>query len=98
METNNLILLEQFCIHHNIEFEFINSLLEFSLIDVVVIEDNRYLRHEKLKDVEKMINYYYDLGINMEGIDVISNLLNQIVDLKEELKITKNKLQFFDEK
>ncbi len=96
METNNLILIEQFCSHHNAEFSFINSLHELGLIDIVVIEDNRYLTPEQLKDIEKMVHFHYELSINIEGIDVISNLLKQVDALQQELIVTKNRLRFFE--
>lgn len=96
METKNLILIEQLCSHHNIEISFVNSLHEFGLIEIVVIEDNKYLSHEQLKDIEKMMRLHYELEINMEGIDAISNLLLQINNLQQELTVAKNKLRLFE--
>lgn len=96
METKNLILIEQLCSHHNIEVSFINSLHEFGLIEIVVIEDNKYLSHEQLKDIEKMMRLHYELEINMQGIDAISNLLVQINNLQQELTVAKNKLSLFE--
>lgn len=96
METKNLILIEQLCTHHNIEVSFINSLQEFGLIEIVVIEDNRYLSNEQLKDIEKMMRLHYELDINMEGIDAISNLLLKIDNLQQELTAAKNKLKVFE--
>lgn len=96
METKNLILIEQLCSHHNIEVSFINSLHEFGLIEIVVIEDNRYLTHEQLNDIEKMMRLHYELDINMEGIDAISNLLLKIDNLQQELTDAKNKLKVFE--
>ena len=96
METKDLILIEQFCTHHDIEFSFINSLHEFGLIEVVELNDAKYLANEQLRDVEKMIRLHYELDINMEGIDAISNLLKQIDNLQKELITTQNKLRLFD--
>ena len=96
METNNLILIEQLCIHHNIEFSFINALQEFGLIDVIIIEENKYLANEKIKDVEKMMRLHFELDIKMEGIDAISNLLQQIDNLQKELLSAKNKLRLYE--
>jgi hypothetical protein len=96
METKNLILIEQLCSHHNIEISFINALQEFGLIEIVIIEDNRYLSHEQLKDIEKMMRLHYELNINMGGIDAISNLLLQIDNLQQELTAAKNKLKVFE--
>lgn len=96
METKNLILIEQLCSHHNIEISFVNSLHDFGLIKIVVIEDNKYLSHEQLKDIEKMMRLHYELDINMEGIDAISNLLHQINNLQLDLASAKNKLKLFE--
>ena len=96
MEVNNLVLIEQFCMYHQVEFSFINSLHQFGLIEVVIVENNKYLSHEQLKDVEKMVHFHYELNINLEGIDAISNLLKQIKDLQQELCTTKNKLGLLD--
>lgn len=96
METKDLILIEQFCTHHDVEFSFINSLHEFGLIEVVELNDAKYLANEQLRDVEKMIRLHYELDINMEGIDAISNLLKQIDNLQKELITTQNKLRLFD--
>ena len=96
METKDLILIEQFCTHHDVEFSFITSLHEFGLIEVVELNDAKYLANEQLRDVEKMIRLHYELDINMEGIDAISNLLKQIDNLQKELIATQNKLRLFD--
>lgn len=96
METRDLILIEQFCMHHNIEFSFINSLHEFGLIEVIELNETKYLVNDQLKDVEKMMRLHYELDINMEGIDAISNLLKQINTLQRELISTQNKLRLFE--
>ena len=93
MKTDNLVRIDHCCEHYKVEFSFVNSLQEFGLIKIVVIEDAKYLSHEDLKELEKLIRLHYELGINMEGIDVISNLLKQITDLQQELKTTTIRLR-----
>lgn len=94
MNTDNLIRIEYFCEQYNVEFSFINALKESGLINIVVVEESNYLSIEDLKELEKLIRLHYELGINLEGIDVISNLLNQLEDLQQELTAAKNKLKF----
>ncbi len=96
METNNLILIEQFCSNYEIEFSFIDSLHEHGIIEIISINEKKYLLNEQLKNVEKAIRFHYELNINMEGIDVISNLLDQINELKQELIKAKNTLSLFE--
>jgi len=97
METTNLVLVEEFCSNFDIEFSFINSLNEHGLIEIIVWEDRKYIAHYQLKEVERAIHFHFELNINIEGIDAISNLLRQIDDLQRELTATKNKLKLFDE-
>ena len=63
---------------------------------IIIIEDNKYLANEKIKEVEKMMRLHFELDINMEGIDAISNLLQQIDNLQQELLNVKNKLKLYE--
>ena len=94
MNTDNLIRIEYFCEQYNVEFSFIKQLKESGLINLVVVEESNYLSTEDLKELEKLIRLHYELGINLEGIDVVSNLLKQLEDLQQELTIARNKLKF----
>lgn len=92
MENENLIPVEQLCSHYQIEISFIDSLSEYGLIEVVFVEENRFVSVHQVKDLEKMIRLHFDLDINMEGIDVIYHLLRKVEDLHEELRTIKNKI------
>ena len=96
MEANNLILIEQFCTNYEVEFSFINSLNEYGLIEIIVLDDKKYISNEQLKELERAIHFHYELNINMEGIDVIYNLIKQINELQQELNTARNKLSLFD--
>lgn len=96
METANWVLIEECCAHLDVEFTFINSLNECGIIEIVVYEDEKYISNEHLKELEKAIRFHYELNVNIEGIDVINNLLKQIDELKEELRSTKNKLDLLE--
>lgn len=96
MEKTNLILVEKCCSNLEVEITFINSLNEYGLIELIILDNQKYISIEQLKDVERAIHFHHELNINMEGIDVIYNLLQQIDDLQEELRRTKNKLNLFD--
>ena len=95
MENENLILINKFCTHHEVEVSFIVSLHQFGLVTVIEMANERYLSADEIKVVEKMMRLHYDLGINLEGIDAIANLLKQIEGLQQELKLAKNKLATF---
>ncbi len=96
METSNKVLLQHFCLHHEVELSFIDSLHEYGLITIVVFNDDKYILAEDLKEIEKMAHFYYELGINIEGIEVIISLLLQNDTLRRELNNARRKLLAYE--
>lgn len=96
MKTEQLIQAETFCICHNIEFSFINSLYENGLIEITRQEEKTYIPESSLENAEKLTRLHNDLQINLEGVEVISYLLDQLKQQKEEITQLQNKLRFFE--
>jgi hypothetical protein len=96
MNSEDLIVIDLFCLHHGIEVSFISALQDHGMIDIVVIEDNKYFPLQQLAVVEKIIRLYYELDINLEGIDAIMNLLHQVDDIKSQLTIAQNRIAFYE--
>ena len=92
MKNENLVLVAQFCLHHHVELSFISSLHQFGLINILELEEEHYLSVDEIRAVEKMVRLHYELGINLEGIDAIANLLKQIATLQQELMMARNRL------
>lgn len=95
MNDEDLILIDLFCLHHGIEVTFISALKDYGMIEIIVLDEKEYFPTGQLAAIEKIIRLHYELDINLEGIDVIMNLLTQIDDFKSQLVITQNKLEFF---
>lgn len=96
MKTSQLILVDQFCAAHEIKSEFISELHQYGLIEITSIDENNFLAPEYLKTTEQMVRLHYELGINLEGIDAIANLLKRIEDLQQELLAVRNRLKRFE--
>lgn len=94
MEIENLIEITQFCTHHSIDHTFIYALDEHGIIELISIDGMNYLHVDSIEKTEKMIRLHVDLSINIEGIDVIIQLLEKIEQLEIELAFTKKKLEF----
>ncbi|MGZ3938241.1 MAG: chaperone modulator CbpM [Flavisolibacter sp.] len=90
-----LVPAQEFCSHHHVELNFIYSLRDYGLIDVISNEGNDYLSADKLNEPEKIIRLHYDLEVNVEGIDVILNLLKQLDDAEHRLNELNNRLKFY---
>ena len=95
MSEPELISTQEFCTRHHVELNFIYSLREYGLIDVVSNEGNDYLSTDRLNELEKIARLHYDLNINMEGIDVILHLLKQLESAKSELTELQHQLKFY---
>lgn len=96
MQKENLIPANEFCLHHNIEVSFINSLQDYGLIECIIIDDNPFIAASQLTELEKLLRFYYDLDINLEGIDVIIHLLNRLKSMQEEMAVLKNRLRLYE--
>jgi len=96
MESKELIQLDLFCKHHEIELTFLNALHEMGLIEIVSHRENRFLETERLPEIEKMIYWHYELDINLEGIDTIIHLLGKMNHLQQELTLLKNRLSLYE--
>ncbi|WCO02862.1 chaperone modulator CbpM [Psychroserpens ponticola] len=96
MDTTQLISIQQFCTHYNVPISFVNALQEYELVEITITDQDNYLKTNQLNDVEKMMRLHYDLDINLEGIDVIYNLLKQVESLQSELIVLRNKVNFYE--
>ena len=96
MQTDQLIPAADFCTSYDIDITFIQALHEYGLIEVATIEENRFVHVEQLPQLEQFIRWHYELDINLEGIDVIANLLQRIESMQEEIRTLKNKLHTYE--
>ncbi len=95
MKRDDLIIVKEYCSHSNIESYFINMLENDGLITLEHEGNEKYLPFSELDNVERFARLYYDLRINIEGLEAIDHLLEQINKLQKEIKIMKNDLQFY---
>jgi len=96
MNTDYLIAIDKFCINHNIEISFISSLQKNGLIEVITIKETGYIDPDQLLQLEKIVRLYYELDINLEGIETINYLLNRIGTMNEEIIRLRNKLSLYE--
>ncbi|ATA69097.1 chaperone modulator CbpM [Capnocytophaga cynodegmi] len=69
---------------YNIEVTFFDELEACGLIQTEMIDEVIYLNYEQLPNFERFTNWYYDLEVNMPGLEIINRLLNQIQSLQQE--------------
>ncbi len=96
METEYLIAIDEFCASHNIEISFIASLQESGLVKITTIKESAFIEADQLRQLEKFVRLYYELDINLEGIETINYLLQRIGSLQDEITSLKNKLRIYE--
>jgi hypothetical protein len=96
MNKINLIPANEFCASHDIEISFIDSLQEAGLIEITTIEETEYIQESQLTELEKIVRLYFELDINLEGIDTVFHLLQRIKDMQDEITFLKNRLRLYE--
>ena len=96
MENDELIGIEIICTQYQIEPSFIEELTDYGLLSIIETEDNRFVEKKMIRDLEKMIHFRYELGINLEGIDTILHILQRLESLQEEMIVLRNRLRFYE--
>ena len=96
MHSGYLIAVDEFCSNHNIEAAFIISLQQTGLIEITTIKEKGYIDKGQLQELEKFIRFYYELDINLEGIETITYLLQKIISQQEEIIALRNRLRLYE--
>lgn len=95
-QPDDLIAVNEFCINHDIGIAFVNLLQQNGLIEISTIESQFFVEKEQLPQLEKFVHFYYDLDINLEGIETITYLLKRIENLQNDIVGLKNRLRFYE--
>jgi hypothetical protein len=96
MNKGNIIPANEFCASHNIEISFINSLQDAGLIEITTIKETEYIYENQLNELEKIVRLYYELDINLEGIETVIHLLQRINGLQDEITLLRNRLRLYE--
>lgn len=95
MSSEELIEANEFCSYHHIEYTFICSLEEAGLLECKLINEQKFISHDQLLQLEKMIRMYQELDINVAGIEAIINMLSRMQEMQVEIQQLRNKLRFY---
>lgn len=96
MQTGEMIIVNEFCVHHNISISFINALQQSGLIEITKAEEKLYLPESQLPHLEKMVRLHYEMDINLEGIETITYLLDSINKMQQKITQLNNRLSIYE--
>lgn len=95
MQTD-LVIVSEYCQKCHIDPSFIVLLEEGGLIDIHSAEGERYLFSSQLRSLERYSRMYYDLSINIEGIEAIHHMLDRMERLRSEIVTLQSRLRLYE--
>jgi len=97
MTADKYIPVLRLCDSFQIEVSFFKELNELGLIEVVSKKNDLYLHEDKLYRVERIIRIHRELNVNIEGIDVVLNLLEKVDKLQGEVNNMQSRLRLYED-
>lgn len=96
MQTTDLIIVSDYCKKSHIEPSFLEMLQEGGLIEIDIVDGENYMPASQLPDIESYARMYYDLSINIEGIDAIHHMLKRIKSMQTDIGRLRKKLRIYE--
>lgn len=96
MDKKNLIPIDEFCSHYQVEVSFIQKLEDTGLIEITTFEQHQYFGKDAIGKVEKLVRLNKELDIRPQDMDVVVNLLEQVELLQSEIKRLRDDLGFYE--
>ena len=96
MSTENFILVTTLCQHYKLAIGFFDDLNKNGLIEIQFIDNTKYVHKDSIYEIEKIVRMHKELDVNIEGIDVVLNLLQKIDALQTELLNVRNRLLLYE--
>ena len=97
MDTQPLVPLATFCKHEEVEIDFVRSLQERGLIEVLVQDAELCIAPEHLPRLERLARMHYHLDINLEGIEALSHMLERMEHLQEDMRALRERLGLYEQ-
>jgi hypothetical protein len=95
MNAENLIPVRDFCVYHHIEISFVQSLEQRGLVEITTVEQVLFVQPSQVARLEKLVRLHHELAIHADDLDVVSNLLDRVEGLQEQVAQLQNQLSFY---
>lgn len=96
MSTEDLIPMESYCQHEELDITFVRALTDRGLIEVVVLEERTYIAPADVVRLERLARMHYELDINLEGLEAISHLLERVERMQREMRGMEERLRLYE--
>jgi len=95
MKTS-IVKITEYCSYCQADVDFVDSLEEIGLIETTVIEGERFIHEDQLSDLDRYSDWYYEMDINIGGIDALRNAIAKMQQLQAEVLRLKEKLRMYE--
>ena len=92
----HLISIRTICIQYDIDDAFMESLHTMGLLEMEVVDQTPHVHRDHMGDLEKILRLHKELNVNLEGIDVILNLLQKERSLRQEIQTLRSRLSIYE--
>ncbi len=96
MQTEEMIIANEFCRHHNIELSFIYSLEESGLLQTETVGESVFVPVNQIAHLEKLVKWHYEMDINIAGLETITHLLSRLDSMHHQIINLSNRLSRYE--
>lgn len=96
MKDKEYILLEQYCKNTPINDSFIHALIEFDVIAPKQQQNDFYILEDEILEIERLFRLHDDLGVNVEGLGVINEMMSRMQQLESEMENLRKRLSLYE--
>lgn len=96
MAREKYILVSHYCKNSQIEDSFVERLHEFGLITFEEKKKDYFIDEGDINEIESMFRLHNDLGINLEGLDAIKQMLKRLRRMEKEMDLLQKRLRLYE--
>lgn len=97
MNQEAFVPTREICTRYEVEISFLEELSAHELIELQTVEDTSCVATDRLGDLERYIRLHYELDINLEGIEVVSRLLDRLTETQRQLRVLETRLRAYED-
>ena len=79
---------------HNLDENLLLEIVEYEIVPIKRTRSEVMISSEYLDEFERALRLHLDLGVNLQGVDIICRMRNQIQEMQEEIERLNRLLEF----
>ena len=96
MTPEALISAHEFFTYHQLDVGFMVTLEEQGVLQTITIGQVRYLHHDQLAPLERLIRLHRELAVHVEDLDIVAHLLERLEQTQAQVNQLQNRLAFYE--